>query len=363
MSTTTTNLGLTLPTPNVDSGWGSTLNTDFTLIDNLFTAAGTGTSVGINIGSGKTAVLGGTLLLGTGDGTGTVAAGTVRGPARTGTNVAGTDITFDASNGTGTGGSGKFIFRTAPASGSSSTANTFRSAFEVNSSGALGINGGDYGTVNQVLISAGTGAPASWSDVDGTVISIADQDQGDILYYDGGEWQRLPAGTSGQVLKTNGVNANPAWTTILSQSAAQTFASSGNSFTGIPSSAKSVVLSIYACDPSGTSDVLVRVGPSSGFLTTGYTSASSLVSSGASSAVATNGFLINSNGAGFNGTVRLTNISGNLWVCDYVLASYGSTRTVIGGGAIDVGGSLERIQIIPSSGTFATSGSASISYM
>lgn len=49
---------------------------------------------------------------------GTPSAVTVRGGAATGTDAIGTDITFDASNGTGAGGSGDIIFRTASNSGS-----------------------------------------------------------------------------------------------------------------------------------------------------------------------------------------------------------------------------------------------------
>lgn len=141
MPTTTSNLGLTLPTPNVDSGWGSTLNTDFTLIDNIFAADGSGTSVGLQVGSGKvlnaggTIIAGGTLILGSGDGTGTVTAPTIRGAARAGANLAGANLTFDAANGTGTGGSGKISFRTAPASTSSSTANTLEEVFYIANTG------------------------------------------------------------------------------------------------------------------------------------------------------------------------------------------------------------------------------------
>lgn len=46
------------------------------------------------------------------------------------------------------------------------------------------------------------------------ITSLAGLAQGDILYYNGTAWVRLGAGTSGQVLKTNGTGANPAWTTI-----------------------------------------------------------------------------------------------------------------------------------------------------
>ena len=41
---------------------------------------------------------------------------------------------------------------------------------------------------------------------------IADgQARGDILYFNGTYWVRLPAGTPGQALKTQGAGANPAW--------------------------------------------------------------------------------------------------------------------------------------------------------
>lgn len=360
MATTTPNLGLTLPTPNVDTGWGSTLNTDFTTIDNLFAAAGSGTSVGLNVGSGKTLLLGGTMILGTGDGTGTLTAPTIRGPAATGSNVAGADITIKASNGTGTGGSGKIILQTAAAGGSGSTANTLRSALEVNAAGAVGVNNGSYGSANQVLVSNGSSAAPTWQDISGATINFAGQTQGDLIYRGASAWQRLPAGTAGQVLKTNGAGADPSWTNIQTQIAAQTFSATGNSFTGIPSTARNIIIAIYACDP--TADVLIRIGAGS-FPTTGYTSASSVIGTTASTATATNGILINGNGAGFNGTVRLTNVNGNRWVADYTLFSSGTTKTIVGGGSIGLSGTLDRVQIIPASGTFAASGTVSVYYM
>ena len=57
---------------------------------------------------------GNSLVLGAGDG-GTPQSFTLRGPAAAGTSIAGADMYFDASNGTDEGGSGKMIFRTAPA--------------------------------------------------------------------------------------------------------------------------------------------------------------------------------------------------------------------------------------------------------
>lgn len=49
------------------------------------------------------------------------------------------------------------------------------------------------------------------SDKPDALIIAASTAQGDILYRGASGFERLPAGTSGQVLKTNGENANPAW--------------------------------------------------------------------------------------------------------------------------------------------------------
>ncbi len=38
--------------------------------------------------------------------------------------------------------------------------------------------------------------------------------QGDILYRNASDWVRLPAGTSGKFLKTQGASANPTWDTV-----------------------------------------------------------------------------------------------------------------------------------------------------
>jgi len=61
--TTTTNLGLTKPEVGASAdSWGAKLNSDMDLLDAVFTANGTGTSVGLNIGSGKVLNVGGQLL-------------------------------------------------------------------------------------------------------------------------------------------------------------------------------------------------------------------------------------------------------------------------------------------------------------
>ena len=47
--------------------------------------------------------------------------------------------------------------------------------------------------------------------VDGTKIAMSSDVRGDFLYYDGTNYVRLGAGTSGQALLTGGTGANPSW--------------------------------------------------------------------------------------------------------------------------------------------------------
>jgi hypothetical protein len=80
-------------------------------------------------------------------------------------------------------------------------------------------------TYFEQMSSAGTNG------TDGTDLGTTLTTQGDIVYRDGSGLQRLGAGTSGQVLQTNGTGANPSWNTVSSdfvKIASHTFSSSAS---------------------------------------------------------------------------------------------------------------------------------------
>jgi len=109
----TANLNLTKPEVGASRDtWGTKTNADWDAVDALFNAAGTGTSVGLNVGSGKTLSVGGTLTV-TGAASfvnatlsGTLTAPAITSPSATALSIksAGTTaITIDTSQNVGIG--------------------------------------------------------------------------------------------------------------------------------------------------------------------------------------------------------------------------------------------------------------------
>lgn len=187
--TNTTNLNLTKPEVGASSDtWGTKINTNLDTIDGLFDA-GPALKVAKG-GTGATTASGARTNLGLGS----IATQNANAVAITGGTVSG--ITDLAVADGGTGASDAAGARTNLGLGALAVLSTV---------GASEITDGAVGT-----------AELADNSVTGAKIALGSDAQGDVMYYDGTNWVRLPAGTSGQVLKTNGAAANPEWMTPVS---------------------------------------------------------------------------------------------------------------------------------------------------
>jgi hypothetical protein len=71
----------------------------------------------------------------------------------------------------------------------------------------------DATSANQYLKTDGSNNVVSVPHVEVGDLHLAGQTRGDILFFNGSSWARLGAGTTGQLLQTNGTSADPVWVT------------------------------------------------------------------------------------------------------------------------------------------------------
>ncbi|MFA6431744.1 MAG: hypothetical protein WCV91_05145, partial [Candidatus Margulisiibacteriota bacterium] len=126
--------------------------------------------------------------------------------------IAGSGVTVSGDEGSGTGNVTLTATGTGGGTGTVSQVNTGNglTGGPITSTGTLAINTNivvttsDAQTLTNKTIS---GTNNSLTNLGISNLTIASQAQGDIVYFNGTSWTRLAAGTSGQLLKTNGVGA------------------------------------------------------------------------------------------------------------------------------------------------------------
>lgn len=161
-------------------------------------------------------------------------------------------------------------------------------------------------------------------------------------------------GTTNVTLPTSGTLSTYVGITLGTSTAS----TSGTSidFTGIPSTAKRVIVNVVGMSTNGTSDYLFQLGDSGGPETTGYLGTGTLLSNGATSTAYTAGFgVINGSGATnvLHGTIvfSLEKSSANTWAAFGTFSNSDVARTYVVAGSKSTSATLDRVRITTVNGS------------
>ena len=164
--------------------------------------------------------------------------------------------------------------------------------------------------------------------------------------------------------------ANYAFTGTVTGAGSITTANSGGvsvsgsaaaTFTGLPSGIKRIFVNFYGVSGGTDTGALIRLGTSSGFVTSGYGSRSNYGTGGGSSD--TSGFYVygTESGNALNGTVVINNIGNDVFVTSHSLM-YNTSNSVYGGGYKDLAATLTQLRVMLVSGGNFDSGLVNIMY-
>lgn len=162
-------------------------------------------------------------------------------------------------------------------------------------------------------------------------------------------------GTSGITLP--GANTSAQLGSLTARTA-QTASGTSVSFTEIPSWVKRITVMLDGVSTNGTSDLVVQLATSSGFITTGYVgSAITVVSSASPGAGAySTGFLIRMGAAAAatavrHGVVKLELINANKWIGEVNVSLSNTVYWAGGAGSLNAVNTVTGLQITTVNGT------------
>lgn len=196
---------------------------------------------------------------------------------------------------------------------------------------------------------------------------LAALDSANILVGNGSNVATKVAVTGDVTISNAGVTALARPYTLATAQAS----TSGTSidFTGIPSWVKRITVIFNGVSSSGASQHLIRLGTSTGFVTSGYASYwgySHATAQDSTNSTAGLGVWHNNAADVKYATAVLSLVSGNTWVASHfggVAGSGGSNLLISGGGSIALSGTLTQVRITTVNGTDTfDAGSINISY-
>tara|TARA_Y100000816_G_C25796957_1_gene417491 strand:- start:62 stop:652 length:591 start_codon:yes stop_codon:yes gene_type:complete len=123
-------------------------------------------------------------------------------------------------------------------------------------------------------------------------------------------------------------------------------------FTGLPAGIKRLQVNLYRCSASGSdTGALIRLGTSSGIVSSGYSSLSHWGGGGQSD---TSGFYLYGTGStnAINGIATINDMGSDRFISSHSLM-YNASNGAFGGGYIDLGGTLTQVRVsLVSGGNF-----------
>ena len=144
---------------------------------------------------------------------------------------------------------------------------------------------------------------------------------------------------------------------IVQSASVATTSGTAFDFTGIPSWAKRITLTFKGVSLSGSSDINVRQGTSSGYVSTGYSGFQGYVvndgnanTTGSTTGIAIIGGNPSTTVHGVM-TIVMHDAATNAWVGSHTAGTVGGTAVVFGGGSIALSGALDRIRLTTANGT------------
>jgi hypothetical protein len=183
---------------------------------------------------------------------------------------------------------------------------------------------------------------------------------GGITYGDGSTYANTAAGTSGQLLQSNGASA-PTWVAAptggftLGTPVAST---SGTfiDFLSIPAGVKQIIISFSNVSTNGTSQKLIQIGDSGGIEITGYSSRStSIIGTTVAGTGTASGFLIYSILASteLSGSITLTlqNATTFTFESTGIFSDYNEGAQFFTSGGKSLSATLDRVRITTVNGT------------
>ena len=157
-----------------------------------------------------------------------------------------------------------------------------------------------------------------------TLAKMAAGTDGNIISYDAsGNPVAIATGSDGQVLTSAGAGQPPAFETVSAgftmSSVTASTSGSAVAFTGIPSTAKMIIINLQMVSLSGTDAIIFQLGDSGGVETSGYYNYSIEEDSGNQAAqIGTSGMLINSRSAAYGTSCQaiwtLLDSTNNIWM-------------------------------------------------